>query len=151
MSNQSVIKYKLSFKKWELVRTKLKTVSQKKELCVTFGTGGIEILLYVIEDIQLVVESFNVTSKNKLDKFFKKILRHGLSEKWIDAYMDDFGIWTKGSFDDHMIIVDQVLECLARDDMKCNPLKCKWAVKETDFLGHHIMAPIAYRSNTDEE
>ena len=51
MSNQSVIKYKSSFKKTDLVRTNLKTVTPKgEEFCVTFDTGGIEILLYVIED-----------------------------------------------------------------------------------------------------
>ena len=52
--------------------------------------------------------------------------------------MDDLGIWSKGSFDDHMIIVNKVLERLDRDGMKCNPLKCKWAVKEATFLGHHM-------------
>ena len=82
MSNQSVIKYKSSFKKSELVQTKLKTTNPKEEeACVTFDTGGIEILLYVIEDFQLVMESLNVTSNVKLDKFFKKILGHGPSEK----------------------------------------------------------------------
>ena len=35
----------------------------------------------------------------------KKILG-GLN---IDAYMEDLGIWTKGSFDEHMLIVDKVL------------------------------------------
>ena len=83
MSNQSVIKYKSSFKKSELVQTKPKTTNPKEEeACVTFDTGGIEILLYVIEDFQLVMESLNVTSNDNLDKFFKKILGHGPSEKW---------------------------------------------------------------------
>ena len=83
MSNQSVIKYKLSFRKSELVQTKLKTINPKEEeACVTFDTGGIEILLYVIEDFQLVMESLNVTSNANLDKFFRKILGHGPSEKW---------------------------------------------------------------------
>jgi hypothetical protein len=64
----------------------------------------------------------------------KKIL-HGLD---IDAYMDDLGIWTKGSFDDHFSIVDTVLERLVANGMKCNPLKCKWGVKEAHFLGHYM-------------
>ena len=64
----------------------------------------------------------------------KKILQ-GLD---IDAYMDDLGIWTKGSFDDHMHIVDTVLERLTANGMKCNPLKCKWGVKEAHFLGHYM-------------
>lgn len=52
--------------------------------------------------------------------------------------MDDVGIWSKGSFDDYMTIIDKVLERLVRDKMKCNPLKCKWVVQKVSFLGHHI-------------
>ena len=63
----------MSFKKLEMVRTKLKTVSPKKEeLCVTVDTGGIEILLYVIEDFQLVMESLAVHENNELSKFVGK-------------------------------------------------------------------------------
>ena len=51
----------------------------------------------------------------------KKIL-DGLD---IEAYIDDLGIWTKGSYDDHLLMVDKVLERLAAKGMKCNPLKCK--------------------------
>ena len=51
-------------------------------MCVTFDTGGIEILLYVIEDFRLVMESLAITDTKEKDKFFKKILRHGPSEKW---------------------------------------------------------------------
>jgi len=32
--------------------------------------------------------------------------------------------------------VDKILTKLEENGMKCNPLKCEWAVKETDFLGH---------------
>ena len=61
-----------------------------------------------------------------------------LGDLEINAYMDDVGIWTKGSFDNHMVVVKQVLERLARNGMKCNPLKCKWVVQEANFLGHHM-------------
>ena len=54
----------------------------------------------------------------------------------IEAYIDDLGIWTKISFDEHLSVVDRVLKHLAENGMKCNPLKCKWVVKETDFLGY---------------
>ena len=37
-----------------------------------------------------------------------------------------------------MLIVDQVLKRLAEAGMKCNTVKCQWAVQETSFLGHHI-------------
>eukprot|EP00957_Ditylum_brightwellii_P029896 2262007-Ditylum_brightwellii.AAC.1 len=60
---------------------------------------------------------------------------HGMG---IDAYMDDVGIFSNGTFEDHMKLVGMVLKHLEDNGMKINPLKCKWGVKETDFLGHWI-------------
>ena len=54
--------------------------------------------------------------------------------------MDDVGIWTNGSFQEHLAVIEQVLQRFAANNLKCNPLKCSWAVKETDFLGYW-MAP----------
>ena len=70
--------------------------------------------------------------------FAQSMIKKILGELNIDAYMDDLGIWSKGSFDSHLLLVDQVLERLAKNGMKCNPLKCKWAVKEAIFLGHQM-------------
>ena len=53
-------------------------------------------------------------------------------------YINDVGIWTKGTFPEHLYVVDAVLERLSNNNMKCNPLKCDWAVQETDFLGFWI-------------
>ena len=54
------------------------------------------------------------------------------------CYIDDVGIWTKGTFSEHLDIVDAVLKRFSNNNMKCNPLKCDWAVQETDFLGFWI-------------
>ena len=51
------------------------------------------------------------------------------------CYIDDLGIWTNGTFEEHLKVVDLVLSRLHANNMKCNPLKCEWFVKETDFLG----------------
>ena len=51
-------------------------------------------------------------------------------------YMDDVGIWTNGSFEEHLSVVEQVLQKFAENNLKCNPLKCSWAVEETNFLGY---------------
>ena len=49
------------------------------------------------------------------------------------CYINDLGIWTNGSYDEHLKVVDLVLSCLH------NPLKCEWFVKEIDFLGFCMM------------
>ena len=65
MSNQSVIKYIPCFKKTDLVRVKLKTVTPKQEeLCVTFDKGGVEALLYVFEDFDIAMESLLIDKSN---------------------------------------------------------------------------------------
>eukprot|EP00957_Ditylum_brightwellii_P013093 989579-Ditylum_brightwellii.AAC.1 len=58
---------------------------------------------------------------------------HGMD---IDAYMDDVGIFSNGTVEDHMQLVGKVLKHLKDNKMKVNPLKCEWGVHEMDFLGH---------------
>ena len=72
-----------------------------------------------------VLSSHLLESSNIIVSMIKKIL-DGLD---IDAYIDDLGIWTKGLFDDHILIVDKVLQRLAVNGMKCSPLIWKWAVQ----------------------
>ena len=62
-----------------------------------------------------------------------------------ECYMDDVGVWTNGSFKDHMAIIDRILQRFQQKNMKCNPLKCSWAVQETDFLGYW-MTPTAIKT-----
>ena len=57
--------------------------------------------------------------------FAQLMIKKILDSLDIDAYIDDLDILTKGSFDDHMLIVDNVLQHLTSNGMKCNPLKCK--------------------------
>merc|ERR1712113_874648 len=54
------------------------------------------------------------------------------------SYLDDIGIWTDGSYEDHLELVAKVLDRLAANGMKTNPLKCEWAVKNSDFLGYDL-------------
>eukprot|EP00957_Ditylum_brightwellii_P165485 12599023-Ditylum_brightwellii.AAC.1 len=58
---------------------------------------------------------------------------HGMD---IDTYMDDVGIFSNGTFEDHMQLVGKVLKHLEDNNIKVNPLKCEWGVHEMDFLGH---------------
>ena len=86
-TNQSVIKYIKGFKTEDLKQTKLKAVNPQGrgdgyEKCATFDTGGIEVLLYVIEDFSIAASSLNINTSVQYIEFFKKILGHGPSEKF---------------------------------------------------------------------
>ena len=56
-------------------------------------------------------------------QYIIKILQ-GLLGKNVVLYIDDCGIWSNGSYKDHIKLVDQVLQQLAENRMKFNPLKC---------------------------
>ena len=51
--------------------------------------------------------------------------------------MDDIGCFSN-SWDNHIHLLKEVLQCLQSVGFTINPLKCEWVVKETDFLGHWL-------------
>ena len=68
----------------------------------------------------------------------QSMMTHILRDLDVDVYIDDVGIFTDGSYDEHLIVVDKVLDRLQSNGCKMNPLKCDWAVQETDFLGYWL-------------
>ena len=46
--------------------------------------------------------------------FFQSMIKKILDGLGIDAYIDNLGIWTKGQFGDHMIVVDKILGRLTK-------------------------------------
>ena len=51
--------------------------------------------------------------------------------------MDDIGCFSN-SWDKHLQLLQEVLQCLQSVGFTINPLKCEWAVKEMDFLRHWL-------------
>ena len=46
----------------------------------------------------------------------------------VNAYMDNCMLFTDKSFKHHIKLIDKLLSVLAAAGMKCNPLKCAWAI-----------------------
>ena len=77
--NTSVIKYEPSFKLEDIKTMKMKTVNNlgrgdRYKMCAKFEKGGIELLLYVVEDFNLTMEALKLTSSSDMAEFWKKIL-----------------------------------------------------------------------------
>ena len=55
----------------------------------------------------------------------------------IKIYIDDIACFSQ-DYDQHMTLLDTVLSKLQNAGFTANPLKCEWAVQETNFLGHWL-------------
>lgn len=62
------------------------------------------------------------------------LIEHILDGLEVEVYIDDVGIFSN-TYEEHLEKIRQVLQRLEENGCKVNPLKCEWAVAETDFLG----------------
>jgi hypothetical protein len=60
-----------------------------------------------------------------------------------EVHIDDIGA-SSHSWDDRMALLCTILTKLQDNRFTANPLKCEWAVKETDWLGY-LLTPIRLR------
>ena len=54
-----------------------------------------------------------------------------------EVYLDDIAAFSS-DFDSHISLLEKILQCLQDNGFSINPLKCEWAIQETDFLGHWL-------------
>jgi transposase InsO family protein len=69
--------------------------------------------------------------------FAQSLIEQVLADLDIDVYIDDIAIFSD-DYDEHMDKIQRVLKRLEENGLRVNPLKCEWAVKETDFLGYWL-------------
>jgi Reverse transcriptase (RNA-dependent DNA polymerase). len=57
---------------------------------------------------------------------------------FVECFMDDLAIFTKGTWEEHLAHVDLVLTRLNAADFSIKPKKCHFAVQRVEYLGHFI-------------
>ena len=65
--------------------------------------------------------------------------------KFFRTYLDDLLTITKGTFDDNLEKVEQVLKRLQVAGLRCNKKKYSFATQEIEYLGY-LLVPMGIRS-----
>ena len=68
----------------------------------------------------------------------QEIMEQVLSNlKDTEVNLDDIAAFSS-DFDSHISLLEKTLQHSQDNLISINPLKCEWAVQETDFLGHWL-------------
>jgi Reverse transcriptase (RNA-dependent DNA polymerase) len=96
-----------------------------KELC----TIAMPFSLYHYRHLPMGVNQ----SPNIAQEIMEHVLSSIMAEK--ECYINDIAAFS-GDWESHKTLQNKLLTKLQNAGFTVNPLKCKWAFQETDFLGH---------------
>ena len=76
-------------------------------------------------------------SQGTLEEVLQDLLQHS-----VECFIDDIALFTPQTstdpWNDHLVLLNDVLTRLQNHGFQINPKKCSWGVKEAEFLGHWI-------------
>ena len=100
--------------------------NQSKDLC-TIATPFVK---FKYNRLPMGLKCFSDYTQEVMENIFRDV-------EVTEVYIDDIGAFSH-SWDDHMALLCTILAKLQENGFTDNPLKCKWAVKETDWLDHWL-------------
>jgi Reverse transcriptase (RNA-dependent DNA polymerase) len=96
-----------------------------KELCTIAMPFG----LYRYRHLPMGVNQSPDIAQQIMERVLPSIMEE------IECYIDDITAFSD-DWESHKTLLNKLLTKLQNTGFTVNPLKCEWAVQETDFLGH---------------
>ena len=100
--------------------------SESQKLCVISTPFG----LYKYNRLPMGIKQLSDIAQEVMENLFCDLDK-------VKIYIDDIGCFSS-TFKTHIITLNEILTRLEQNGFTVNPAKCKWAVKETDWLGYWL-------------
>ena len=100
--------------------------SESQKLCVISTPFG----LYKYKRLPMGIKQSSDIAQEVMENLFRDL-------DYVEVYIDDIGCFSS-TFVAYMQTLDIFLTCLEQNGFTVNLSKCKWAVKETDWLGYWL-------------